>query len=73
MRTFNYIIVINGVIIFQEADKKVDYIPNRSVTLPFTPTAYHSVSPGDRTGNPYTRKMVNIIFRVRPDLHELER
>lgn len=54
-------------------DKKVDYISNRSVTLPFTPTAYHSVSPGDRTGNPYTRKMVNIIFRVRPDLHELER
>ena len=54
-------------------DKKIDYISNRSVTLPFTPTAYHSVSPGDRTGNPYTRKMVNIIFRVRPDLHELER
>lgn len=54
-------------------DKKVDYISNRSVTLPFTPTAYHSVSPGDRTGNPHTRKMVNIIFRVRPDLHELER
>ena len=54
-------------------DKKVDYISNRSVTLPFTPTAYHSVSPGDRTGNPYTRKMVNIMFRVRPDLHVLER
>ena len=54
-------------------DKKVDYISNRSVTLPCTPRSYHSVSPGDRTGNPYTRKMINIIFRVRLDLHELER
>ena len=54
-------------------DKKVDYISNRSITLPFTPTSYHSVSPGDRTGNPYTRKMVNIMFRVRPGLRELGR
>ena len=54
-------------------DKKVDYISNRSITLPFTPTSYHSVSPGDRTGNPYTRKMVNVMFRVRPGLRELGR
>jgi hypothetical protein len=53
-------------------DKKVDYISNRSVTLPFTPKSYHSVSPGDRTGNPYTRKMVNIMFRISPDLRQLD-
>lgn len=48
---------------------KCNYIQNRFVILPHTPSGWHFVSPSN---NKYDRKMVNVIFEVNKELQEID-
>ena len=52
-------------------EMEVPYKPNTNITIPYLPYAFHSVTPGIRPVGGHTRKMINVVFRVKPELNEL--
>ena len=50
-------------------DVNIDYICNRSLSIPLVPDGWHYVTP--RHYRDYTRKKINVIFNIKDDLQEI--